>query len=138
MTVSTNLAFDGRCAEAFALYARLLGGTVTFALRYSDSPLAGTVPDAWACKIAHATLTLPDGSRLLGSDPVPAAYELPRGFALTVNPPDAATATALFAALAEGGVVTQPLESTFWAAAFGTLIDRFGVAWAINCEAPPA
>ena len=73
-----------------------------------------------------------------GSDPAPAAYERPRGFALTVNPPDGATASAMFAALAEGGLVTQPLESTFWSAAFGTLIDRFGIPWAINCEAPQA
>jgi len=138
MTISTNLAFDGRCAEAFALYARLLGGRITFALRYRDSPLAGTVTEAWAFKIAHATLTLPDGSRLLGSDPVPAAYERPHGFTLTVNPPDAATASAMFATLAEGGLVTQPLEATFWAAAFGTVIDRFGIPWAINCEPPQA
>ena len=137
MTVSTNLAFDGRCAEAFALYARLLGGTVTFALRYGDSPLAGTVPDAWAFKIAHATLTLPDGSRLLGSDPLPAAYEAPRAFSVTINPPDVATARGMFAALAEGGHVTQPLEATFWAAAFGAVVDRFGIPWAINCEQSP-
>jgi PhnB protein len=138
MTVSTNLVFDGCCEEAFALYAHLLGGRITFALRYRDSPMAGSVPEAWAFKIAHATLTLPDGSRLLGADPAPGTYEMPRGFSLTVNPPDAATASAMFAALAEGGRVTQPLESTFWAAAFGTLIDRFGVPWAINCEAPQA
>ncbi len=134
MTLSPALAFDGRCAEAFALYARLLGGRITFALRYRDSPLAGTVTEAWAFKVAHATLTLPDGSRLYGSDPVPGIYERPRGFTLTVNPPDAATASAMFAALAEGGLITQPLEATFWAAAFGTLIDRFGIPWAINCE----
>jgi PhnB protein len=32
------------------------------------------------------------------------------------------------------GHVTQPLEATFWAAAFGTLVDRFGIPRAINCE----
>jgi PhnB protein len=138
MQVCTNLTFDGGCEEAFAVYARVIGGSVTFAVHYRDSPMAGTVTDAWAFKIAHATLTFPDGSRLFGSDPPPAAYERPRGFTLTVNPPDAATASAMFAALAEGGLITQPLESTFWSAAFGTLIDRFGIPWAINCEAPQA
>jgi PhnB protein len=135
MTVSTNLTFDGGCAEAFALYARALGGTITFTLRYGDSPMAGTVPADWADRIAHSTLTLPDGSRLYGNDAAaPGTYEAPRGFSLTINPADVATAHAIFTALADGGSVTQPLEATFWAAAFGTLVDRFGVPWAINCE----
>jgi len=134
MTVSMNLAFDGGCAEAFALYASLLGGTVTFTLRYGDSPMAGTVPADWASRIAHSTLTLPDGSLLYCNDAAPGTYAAARGFSLTANPPDVATARAMFDALAEGGHVTQPLEATFWAAAFGTLVDRFGIPWAINCE----
>jgi PhnB protein len=134
MIVSLNVAFDGGCAEAFALYARVLGGTITFALRYGDSPLAGTVPADWADRIAHSTLTLPDGSRIYGADAAPGTYAAPCGFSLTANPPDVATARAMFAALAEGGRVTQPLEATFWAAAFGTLVDRFGIPWAINSE----
>ena len=136
MNISTALTFDGNCEAALALYARLLGGTVTFALRYGDSPMAGTVPADWASRIAHSTLTLPDGSRLYGNDAAPGTYAAARGFSLTANPPDVATARAMFDALAEGGHVTQPLEATFWAAAFGTLVDRFGIPWAINCEQP--
>jgi len=30
--------------------------------------------------------------------------------------------------------VQMPLEATFWAARFGMLVDRFGVAWMVNCE----
>jgi PhnB protein len=136
MTVTTNLVFDGGCAEAFALYARVLGGTITFSLRYRDSPMAGDVPAAWGDKIVHTTLTLPNGSRLFGSDAAPGTYEAPRGFSLTINPPDVDAAGAVFDALADGGQVTMSLQDTFWAAAFGTLVDRFGVPWAINCEPP--
>ena len=64
----------------------------------------------------------------------PGTYEAPRGFSLTINPPDVDAAGAVFDALAEGGQVTMSLQDTFWAAAFGTLVDRFGVPWAINCE----
>jgi PhnB protein len=138
MRVSTNLSFDGGCAEAFALYARVLGGTVTFALRYADSPMAGDVPSSWGDKIVHTTLSLPDGTTLFGSDAPPGTYEPPGGFSLTIAPRDVVAARTAFEALAAGGRVTQPLEATFWAAAFGTLIDRFGVPWAINCEAPKA
>jgi PhnB protein len=30
----------------------------------------------------------------------------------------------------------MPLQATFWAALFGMLVDRFGIPWMINCEAP--
>ncbi len=139
MQVCTNLTFDGDCEAAFAAYARILGATRTFALRYGDSPMAAQVPDGWRDKIAHATLTLAGGGRLFGNDSVPGTYEASRGFSLTTNPADAETARAVFDALADGGRVTMPLQQTFWAIAFGTLVDRFGIAWAINCDqAPPA
>ena len=136
MQVFVNLTFDGDCAEAFALYASVLDATLTFSLRYGDSPMAGDVPKEWAGKIAHSTLTLPDGVRLYGNDSVPGTFERSQGFSLTVNPPDAGTARAVCDALAEGGRVTMPLQQTFWAVAFGTLVDRFGITWAINCEQP--
>lgn len=37
-----------------------------------------------------------------------------------------------------GGIVTMPLEPTFWAVRFGMMIDQFGVPWMVNCEAPQA
>ena len=135
MQVFTNVTFDGNCAEAFAHYARVLGGTITFSLRYGDSPMAGDVPETWRDKIAHSTLTFIDGSRLYGNDAVPGTFEPSSGYSLTVNPADVEGARATFDALAEGGRVTMPLQPTFWAVAFGTLIDRFGIPWAINCEA---
>jgi PhnB protein len=137
MRASVNLTFDGGCAEAFALYARLLGATITFALRYADSPMAAEVPASWGDKIAHATLTLADGSRIYGSDAAPGRYEAPRGFAMTADPATADEARAVFEALADGGRVDMPIQQTFWAAAFGLLVDRFGIPWAINCEQPP-
>jgi PhnB protein len=138
MRASVNLTFDGRCEEAFALYARLLGATVSFSLRYGDSPMAAEVPADWQGRIAHATITQADGSRIYGSDAQPGRYEVPRGFAMTVDPATVAEAHAIFAALAEGGRVDMPIEQTFWAAAFGLVVDRFGIAWAINCETPPS
>ena len=133
MHVFTNLTFDGDCEAAFAVYARVLGATLTFSLRYGDSPMAAQVPDTWHDKIAHCTLTLSDGDRLHGSDSAPGTYQPSHGFSLTTQPADAAEARAVFDALAAGGQVTMPLQATFWAGAFGTLVDRFGIPWAINC-----
>ena len=30
----------------------------------------------------------------------------------------------------------MPLEKTYWAEAFGMVIDKFGVKWMVNCDAP--
>ena len=39
---------------------------------------------------------------------------------------------AVFDALAAGGRVTMPLQKTFWAEAFGMLVDRFGTPWMVS------
>ncbi len=38
----------------------------------------------------------------------------------------------VFAALAEKGSITLPLQKTFFSASFGMLVDRFGVHWKIS------
>jgi PhnB protein len=44
-----------------------------------------------------------------------------------------AEAERLFNALAAGGKVEMPLQEMFWGATFGSLADRFGVQWMVNC-----
>ena len=39
MKLSVHLGFDGRCAEAFAMYAKVLNGTITFTQTYGESPM---------------------------------------------------------------------------------------------------
>jgi len=36
------------------------------------------------------------------------------------------------AMLAEGGQVTVLMDKSFWAEAFGMLVDKFGTPWLIN------
>lgn len=135
MDISPHLTFDGDCEEAFAAYARLLGGTVTFSLRYRDSPMAGDVPPEWADKVVHATLSV-GGATLMGSDARPDEFEPMQGFAIVLGVPDPEAARRTFDALADCGTVRLPLAETFWSAAFGVVTDRFGVTWEINCEQP--
>jgi PhnB protein len=46
-------------------------------------------------------------------------------------------AESIFNSLAQGGQVTMPFGPTFWAAKFGMLVDKYGVAWIINGELRP-
>ena len=49
-------------------------------------------------------------------------------------PRERSDAERLFDELASDGQVLMPLGHTFWAARFGSLVDRFGIPWLINCE----
>jgi PhnB protein len=49
---------------------------------------------------------------------------------------DPADAQRVHAALAEGGVVTQAVEPTFFSTAFGMCTDRFGTPWMIVAPQP--
>jgi PhnB protein len=128
-----SLVFNGECDEAFTFYQRCLGATVTFRLTWGESPMADTAPPEWRDKVLHATLAIGD-RRISGIDLGPGQYERPRGFQIDLNLDDAAAAERIFAAFAEEGHVTLPLQQTFWARQFGAVVDRFGIPWAINCE----
>ena len=54
------------------------------------------------------------------------------GFSLSLIYPTVEEAKRVFDALAVGGQVTMPFGKTFWAEAFGMLVDRFGTPWMIN------
>lgn len=47
-----------------------------------------------------------------------------------------AEAERLYAALADGGDISMPLQETFFASRFGQLRDRFGINWMISHERP--
>ena len=61
-----------------------------------------------------------------------------KGMALVIEVADDAEAKRVFTALGEGGSVQMPLMKTFWSSSFGMLIDKFGVSWMVNVEAPMA
>jgi PhnB protein len=44
----------------------------------------------------------------------------------------AAEIETMFANLAQGGEITHALQAESWGATFGTLTDRYGIAWMFN------
>ena len=135
MQVNPYLSFKGDCEVAFKLYAQCLGGKVGEIFRYGGSPMAGQVPADWQDKVMHASVTL-GGQVLMGGDVAPDRYEVPKGFSLSIGINSTADAERIFRELGQDGRILMPLEKTFWAERFGMLIDRFGIPWLINCEAP--
>lgn len=133
MQINPYLSFKGQCEEAFRCYERVFGGQLGAIFRYAGSPMAEQAPSDWQNKVMHASLTV--GSVVLnGADAMPEQYEEPKGFSLSLNIASTADAERIFDELARGGRVVMALEPTFWAARFGHVVDRFGIAWLINCE----
>ena len=133
MKVSTVLSFKGNCEAAFKFYEQHLGGQPGPIFRYAGSPMADSVPEEWGDKIMHGSIVVGD-LLLMGSDVLMKQYEEPKGFSLSLQMSDTAEAERIYNALVPNGTVLMPLEKTFWAARFGSVVDRFGIPWQINCE----
>lgn len=131
---STHLMFDGECREAFLAYEKIFGGKLATFMTFGESPLAATVDAKWHARILHATLEV-DGAELNGADVLPHDYRRPQGFSVILSLAGVERARRIFEALAEGGRITMPFQSTFWSPGFGVLVDQFAVPWEINCAA---
>lgn len=132
-TVNPYLTFNGNAAEALDFYVGALGATVVVKQPFKDMP-GSDFTGADGERIMHATLQLGEGQLML-SDAMPGQEVGPgTNTSITLQYADTSIVDAHFAALAEGGQVTMPLENTFWNARFGVLVDRFGISWMFNAE----
>jgi PhnB protein len=135
--VQPYLFFGGRCEEAINFYHTALGAELQMLARFKESPEPQPgLPDCFDEKIMHATLKIGE-TTLMASDgrcEGPVNFD---GFSLSITVPDEAEAEHVFAALSEGGLVSMPLEKTFWTPKFGMLQDRFGVGWMVSVAHKP-
>ena len=82
-------------------------------------------------KIMHASIRLGDSVVMASDGECRGGAAKFEGFSLSFTPNNVADADRIFAALADGGKITQPLTETFFASRFGMLADRFGMHWII-------
>ncbi len=135
MAIALNpyLQFPGTAREAMEFYRSVFGGELslqTFAEGMgSDDPAQKDL-------IMHGHLDVGGGTTFMGSDgasggsdgaPPPGAT-----LALSGEAEDSTRLSAWFAALSEGGSVTEPLVTAPWGDVFGTCTDRFGTNWMVN------
>ena len=135
MKLDPYLFFNGNCEAAFKFYEKLLGGKIELMMTHAESPMAEQTAPEWRDKIIHVRMTFGDRV-LMGSDAPPGHYEKPQGYSISIGVDKKAEAKRIYDALAESGKVLMPLEKTFWAEAFGMVVDRFGIPWMVNFEQP--
>lgn len=131
MKLNPYLSFDGRCREAFELYAKVFGGRISFMQTIGESPMASGMPPEAHGRIMHVTLQIGD-QVLQGADAPPGQFTKPGGFCVAIKFDDAAEGERVFNALARNGKVQMPFQETFWAKGFGMLIDEFATPWIVN------
>jgi len=130
------LSFDGNCREAMASYKECLGGELTMQA-VGDTPAAEHMPPDARQKIIHAALMRGEQKEavLMASDWI-GGGEFVQGnsISLSIHCTSDEEIRTLFAGLSAGGKVTQPLADQFWGATYGTLVDKFGIAWMLNYD----
>ncbi|MGH6888750.1 MAG: VOC family protein [Rhizomicrobium sp.] len=135
MKINPYLNFNGNCAEAFQLYAKILGAKDLHIMTFRDSPMAGQVAANEKDFVMHARFTAGD-SAIMGSDAPGGRYNRPQGYAVSIGVDTPEEAERIFAALSDGATIGMPIAETYWAKRFGMLTDRFGTHWMVSCEKP--
>lgn len=133
LSIQPYLFFGGRCEEALEFYRSALGAEVLMLSRFKDAPEPQGLPNCFDDKVMHASFRIGE-TILMASDGRCEGEQQFDGFSLSIVVPDEAEADRVFAALGEGGLVSMPLEKTFWAPKFGMLQDRFGVTWMVSVQ----
>ncbi|QNK64054.1 VOC family protein [Pedobacter sp. PAMC26386] len=132
--VNPYLNFEGNTEEVFNFYKSVFGGEFNTLARFNEMPEEYQPDKSESGKIMHISLPIGGGSFLMGSDRPSSYGPIGKGdnFYVSIQADSEEEATKLFNGLSAGGVVTMPLEKTFWGAFFGMFNDKFGVQWMIN------
>jgi PhnB protein len=131
--VEPYLYFQGRCEEALEFYRGAISAEVSVVTRFADIP-GSQVPPGAENNVAHAVLRIGD-TTVLASDGGGAGESAYSGFSLALTAADDAEAEEMFAALADGGSIQLPIQSTPFSSRFGIVADRFGVPWTVTTQA---
>ncbi len=138
---SIYLNFVRNTEEAFNFYKSVFGGEFVGGVnRLGDTPLMPGQPaiaEADKNLVMHIALPITGGLMLMGTDaPESMGFTVNFGNNIYINlePDTKAEADRLFKALSAGGKVGMEIQEMFWGAYFGSLTDKFGVQWMVNCE----
>ena len=128
------LNFNGNAAEALDFYAKALDGETSMRSTFGETNMAQD--DSMKDKILHAVFEAGDLKFMVSDCPPGVSVASGDQVSLSLNFTDLESIEKTFAALAEGGNVTMPIQDTFWGARFAMTKDKFGVHWMFNYDYP--
>jgi len=124
---------NGNAEEAMHFYKELFKIDKMNIMRYKETNpnLADTT---WGDKVLHGNLTH-DNFELYFSDMQENSAALPTGqVSLTLEFDSEEEIRRVYVALAKDGKIDMSLDYTFWDALYGSLSDKYGVHWDLNCQ----
>jgi uncharacterized glyoxalase superfamily protein PhnB/uncharacterized protein YndB with AHSA1/START domain len=139
--VSTYLNFPGNAEEAMKYYQSIFKTEFINGIqRFEDIPADANHPplaDNVKKMVLHVELPLLGGFILMASDaPKEMGFTVTPGNNMYINlePNSRAETERIFNALADGGIITMPLQDMFWGAYFGSITDKYGINWMVNFQ----
>jgi PhnB protein len=130
-TLNPYLTFNGNCREAMNFYKECLGGELTVTV-VGDSPVASQVPPDMKDLLLHSSLKTAE-LELMGTDMQPERLNEGNDVHLCLVCKTEGETKSLFEKLSAGGKVNQPLHEMFFGM-IGTLTDKFGKRWILECN----
>ena len=128
------LNFNGNAVEALSFYEKALGGAVTQRSTFGEANMAQD--DSMKDKILHAVFEAGNLKFMLSDCPPGVSVSSGDQVSLSLNFTSLESIEKTFAAIAEGGNITMPIQDTFWGARFAMTTDKFGVHWMFNYDYP--
>ncbi len=71
---------------------------------------------------------------IMASDAPPERFNKPQGFDISLGIEKPEEADRIFCCTVRRRTIKMPIAGTFWAHRFGSLVDKFGIPWMVNCE----
>ncbi len=140
-STATYLNFSRNTEEAFNFYKKVFGTEFQGPIhRFSEVPEMEGAPkmsEEDKNLVMHVSLPLLGGHLLMGTDaPESMGFKVIPGNNVYISlAPDTREETQrLFKALSEGGKVEMDLQDMFWGDYYGSLTDKFGTKWMLNCS----
>ena|SRR5688572_4090910 len=131
--INAYITFNGNCREAMNFYKDCFGGELTLQT-VEGTPMESQCPPAMKHHLMHAMLMNED-LVLMGTDMVgKGGFIQGTNMALALNCNTADETNSFFNYLAREGQVTHPLAEMFWGSTFGSLVDKYGIAWLFNFD----
>lgn len=126
---SHYLMFNRNCAEALQTYERAFGAEIVEMQKYGDMPPDPSfpVPDSDRGLVLHSRLRW-GGSEIMGADSS-AQAQAGDNMYVSITTKDAELVHAAWNVLKQDATVYMDLAPSFFAAAHGSLRDRFGINW---------
>ena len=136
MSIVVYFNFDGQSKEAAEFYAKVFQAELPKIMLFGDMPDNGTGPmdDETKKRVIHAEVKLKD-SVLMFSDTMPGMpLQIGNNITLMYASKDPNEIRTIYDRLGDGGKVGMELQETFFSKCYGSVTDKFGVVWQLNCE----